>query len=168
MPVRYDNPRDVGADRIVDARCGGGALRGGHDRGGLWHGDGVRRGVRTGVPGRGHRAGDQPVGGRAVLQHVAVAAGGAGGAAEAGAEHDDVVAVGDRAGDAGLVEAMVGRFKAEIGEDARVVGTGGLVTVISDHVPRVRRHQPGTDAGRAGHHLPEERGGSPAPAHRPA
>ena len=38
-------------------------------------------------------------------------------------------------GYAGLVEAMVGRFKAEIGEDAKVVGTGGLVTVVSEHVP---------------------------------
>ena len=30
---------------------------------------------------------------------------------------------------------MVERFKAEIGSDASVVGTGGLVTVIADHAP---------------------------------
>ena len=38
-------------------------------------------------------------------------------------------------GYAGLVSTMVERFKAEIGADAKVVGTGGLVTVISEHVP---------------------------------
>ena len=38
-------------------------------------------------------------------------------------------------GYAGLVMAMVERFRAEIGQDAKVVGTGGLVTVIADHVP---------------------------------
>ena len=38
-------------------------------------------------------------------------------------------------GYAGLVTTMVERFKAEIGEDAKVVGTGGLVTVVADHAP---------------------------------
>jgi type III pantothenate kinase len=38
-------------------------------------------------------------------------------------------------GYAGLVTSMVERFKAEIGADAKVVGTGGLVTVIAEHAP---------------------------------
>ena len=38
-------------------------------------------------------------------------------------------------GYAGLVAGMVERFKDEIGADAKVIGTGGLVTVISDYAP---------------------------------
>ena len=38
-------------------------------------------------------------------------------------------------GYAGLITTMVERFKMEIGHDAKVVGTGGLVTVIADHAP---------------------------------
>ncbi len=40
----------------------------------------------------------------------------------------------------GLVEGMVARFRAELGNDMRVIGTGGLATIISsettviDHV----------------------------------
>jgi len=38
-------------------------------------------------------------------------------------------------GYAGLVTAMVERFKAEIGSDAKVIGTGGLVNVIAKEAP---------------------------------
>ena len=38
-------------------------------------------------------------------------------------------------GYAGLVRTMVDRFKAEIGEDAKVIGTGGLVNVITREAP---------------------------------
>ena len=34
-------------------------------------------------------------------------------------------------GYAGLVTGLVERFKAELGEEAKVIGTGGLATVIS-------------------------------------
>jgi type III pantothenate kinase len=38
-------------------------------------------------------------------------------------------------GYAGLVSTMVDRFKAEIGEDAKVIGTGGLVNIVSREAP---------------------------------
>ena len=38
-------------------------------------------------------------------------------------------------GYAGLVSSMVQRFKDEIGHDARVIGTGGLVNVIAPEAP---------------------------------
>jgi type III pantothenate kinase len=38
-------------------------------------------------------------------------------------------------GYAGLVTSMVERFKAEIGTDAKVIGTGGLVNVIAKETP---------------------------------
>jgi type III pantothenate kinase len=34
-------------------------------------------------------------------------------------------------GYAGLITGMVARFKNEVGQDARVIGTGGLVRVIA-------------------------------------
>ena len=67
MPVHYDNPAEVGADRIVNAvaayeKCKA-ELRGG----GLWHGDDVRRGFGAGrIPGRGDRSGDRDLGRGAV------------------------------------------------------------------------------------------------------
>ena len=36
-------------------------------------------------------------------------------------------------GNVSMVEGMVARFKAELGADARVIGTGGLVSVIAAH-----------------------------------
>ena len=35
------------------------------------------------------------------------------------------------AGNVGIVEGMVARFRAELGADMRVIGTGGLVGVIA-------------------------------------
>jgi type III pantothenate kinase len=35
----------------------------------------------------------------------------------------------------GLVEGMVARFKAELGPETKVVGTGGLAPVIADETP---------------------------------
>ncbi|CAI7990895.1 Type III pantothenate kinase [Geodia barretti] len=136
MPVRYDNPRDVGADRIVDAVAAVelyGAPMIVVDLGTATVFDAVSRD-------REYLAGPSRRGSTCRRTRCTTTRRSCGGWSwwrrrRPWGEHDDVVAVGIVLGYAGLVEAMVGRFKAEIGEDARVVGTGGLVTVISDHVP---------------------------------
>ena len=37
-------------------------------------------------------------------------------------------------GYAGLVEGLVARFKKELGDDARVIGTGGQASIISQEI----------------------------------
>jgi len=37
----------------------------------------------------------------------------------------------------GQTEALVSRFRAAIGEDARVIATGGLARVVADHTPAI-------------------------------
>ena len=81
MPVLYDTPSEVGADRIVNGvaayerygRADGTAA----DRRGLRHGDDVRRDLGPGrVPGRRHLPGREHLGRRAVPARRAAAAGG--------------------------------------------------------------------------------------------
>ena len=137
MPVRYDNPRDVGADRIVDAVAAVelyGAPMIVVDLGTATVFDAVSRdreylggAIAPGI----NLSADALYYNTSQLRRVELVA-----PAEAvGRNTTTSLQSGIVLGYAGLVEAMVGRFKAEIGEDARVVGTGGLVTVISDHVP---------------------------------
>lgn len=45
-------------------------------------------------------------------------------------------------GHAGLVEGLVGRFKAEIGQDARVVATGEFAELMAEHTPSVEHVEP--------------------------
>ncbi len=137
MPVRYDNPRDVGADRIVDAVAAVelyGAPMIVVDLGTATVFDAVSRdreylggAIAPGI----NLSADALYYNTSQLRRVELVA-----PTEAvGRNTTTSLQSGIVLGYAGLVTAMVGRFKAEIGEDARVVGTGGLVTVISDHVP---------------------------------
>ena len=137
MPVRYDNPRDVGADRIVDAVAAVelyGAPMIVVDLGTATVFDAVSRdreylggAIAPGI----NLSADALYYNTSQLRRVELVA-----PAEAvGRNTTTSLQSGIVLGYAGLVEAMVGRFKAEIGEDAKVVGTGGLVTVVSEHVP---------------------------------
>lgn len=137
MPVRYDNPRDVGADRIVDAVAAVelyGAPMIVVDLGTATVFDAVSRdreylggAIAPGI----NLSADALYYNTSQLRRVELVA-----PAEAvGRNTTSSLQSGIVLGYAGLVEAMVARFKAEIGEDARVVGTGGLVTVIADYVP---------------------------------
>ena len=137
MPVRYDNPRDVGADRVVDAVAAVelyGAPMIVVDLGTATVFDAVSRdreylggAIAPGI----NLSADALYYNTSQLRRVELVA-----PAEAvGRNTTTSLQSGIVLGYAGLVTAMVERFKAEIGEDAKVVGTGGLVTVIADHAP---------------------------------
>ena len=137
MPVRYDNPRDVGADRIVDAVAavqlygapaivvdlGTATVFDAVSRDGEYLGGAIAPGINLSA--------DALYDNTSLLRRVELVA-----PPEAvGRNTTTSLQSGIVLGYAGLVTAMVERFKAEIGADARVVGTGGLVTVIADHAP---------------------------------
>ncbi len=137
MPVRYDNPRDVGADRIVDAVAavrlygapvivvdlGTATVFDAVSRDKEYLGGAIAPGINLSA--------DALYYNTSQLRRVELVA-----PQEAvGRNTTTSLQSGIVLGYAGLVTAMVERFKAEIGADARVVGTGGLVTVISDHAP---------------------------------
>ncbi|MEZ4681854.1 MAG: type III pantothenate kinase [Caldilineaceae bacterium] len=42
----------------------------------------------------------------------------------------------------GLVEGMVARFRAELGDDMIVIGTGGLATIIADETTIIQHIAP--------------------------
>lgn len=137
MPIRYDNPRDVGADRIVDAVAAVelyGAPMIVVDLGTATVFDAVSRereylggAIAPGINLSANALYDNT----SLLRRVELVA-----PSEAvGRNTTAALQSGLVLGYAGLVTAMVDRFKAEIGFDAKVVGTGGLVTVIADHAP---------------------------------
>ena len=137
MPVRYDNPRDVGADRIVDAVAavrlygapvivvdlGTATVFDAVSRAGEYLGGAIAPGINL--------AADALYYNTSQLRRVELVAP----PAAVGRNTTASLQSGIVLGYAGLVTAMVGRFKDEIGADAKVVGTGGLVTVIADHAP---------------------------------
>lgn len=137
MPVRYDNPRDVGADRIVDAVAavrlygapaivvdlGTATVFDAVSRAGEYLGGAIAPGINL--------AADALYYNTSQLRRVELVAP----AAAVGRNTTASLQSGIVLGYAGLVTAMVQRFKDEIGADAKVVGTGGLVTVIADHAP---------------------------------
>ena len=45
-------------------------------------------------------------------------------------------------GYAGIVDTMVGRMRTELGEDARVVATGGLAHLIASEAKTIERVEP--------------------------
>lgn len=97
VPILTDNPKEVGADRIINAVAAV-ELFGGGDRRGLRYGDDVRRGVRArGVRRRSHRAGYRDLRGGARCEGGAAAEDRGGPAAECDRqEHGRGDAVRDR------------------------------------------------------------------------
>ena len=137
MPVRYDNPRDVGADRIVDAVAavqlygapvivvdlGTATVFDAVSRDGEYLGGAIAPGINLSA--------DALYYNTSQLRRVELVA-----PPEAvGRNTTTSLQSGIVLGYAGLVTTMVERFKAEIGADAKVIGTGGLVSVIADHAP---------------------------------
>ena len=137
MPILYDNPRDVGADRIVDAVAAVelyGAPMIVVDLGTATVFDAVSRdreylggSIAPGI----NLSADALYYNTSQLRRVELVA-----PAEAvGRNTTTALQSGIVLGYAGLVTSMVERFKVEIGREAKVIGTGGLVTVIADHAP---------------------------------
>ena len=132
VAVRYDTPREVGADRIVNAVAAY-RLYGGPAcvvdlgtattfdavaRNGDYLGGAISPGIRIAAEALAQRAAKLP---RIDLKRPEQAI---------GANTTDAMRSGILFGYVGLVEGMVRRFRAELGEDMRVIATGGLASVI--------------------------------------
>ena len=133
VAIRYDNPREVGADRVVNAAAGY-RLYGGPaciiDFGtgttfdaisakGEYLGGAIAPGIRVAAEALFTRTAKLP---RIDLQRPAKAI---------GTNTVDSMRSGILFGYVGLVEGMVVRFRRELGAEMRVIGTGGLATIIA-------------------------------------
>lgn len=133
VPVRYDAPRDVGADRIVNAVAGYRTYGGPAcivDFGtattfdaisvrGEYLGGAIAPGIRVAAEALFQRTAKLP---RIDLQRPQHAI---------GTNTVEAMRSGILFGYVGLVEGMVARFRVELGPDMRVIATGGLAEVIA-------------------------------------
>ncbi len=134
LQISYDNPRDVGADRIVDAVAaielygppaiivdlGTATVFDAVSRDGVYLGGAIAPGISV--------AAESLFLSTSQLRRVELAAP----ESAIGQNTTEALQSGLVLGYAGLVTGMVGRFKKELGDDAKVVGTGGLVGIISN------------------------------------
>ncbi len=110
----------------------------------LWHRHQLRRRLcRRGVPGRGDRARagdrDQRAGRAGVALFGIELRAPERAIGRTTAENMQSGAI---FGYAGLVDGLVGRFRAELGEDAGVIATGGLAGVVAPHCLTIDRVEP--------------------------
>ena len=134
LKILYDSPRDVGSDRIVDAVAAIELYGPPVDRGGYRHRHRVRRGDPGGAP---TWAEPSPPASTwlprpcfkntSQLRRVELTAP----KAAIGQNTTAAMQSGLVLGYTGLVTYMVGRFKSELGQDAKVIGTGGLIEPIA-------------------------------------
>ena len=133
LSILYDNPRDVGADRIADAVAaielygtplvvvdlGTATVFDAISREGEYLGGAIAPGINL--------AADSLFFNTSQLRRVELVA------PKTAVGRSTIASLqsGLVLGYAGLVSTMVTRFKDEIGQDARVIGTGGLVNVIT-------------------------------------
>lgn len=133
ISVRYDSPRDVGADRIVNVAAayrqyggpacivdfGTGTTFDALSAKGDYLGGAIAPGIRVAAEALFLRASKLP---RIDLQAPKRAI---------GTNTPDAMRSGILYGYVGLVEGMVARFRRELGEGMRVIATGGLANVIA-------------------------------------
>ena len=133
LQINYDNPRDVGADRIVDAVAaielygppiiivdfGTATVFDAVSRDGIYLGGAISPGINV--------AAEALFLNTSQLRRVELVAP----ESAIGQNTTEALQSGLVLGYAGLVTGLVGRFKKELGEDAKVVGTGGLAGIMS-------------------------------------
>lgn len=133
VAVRYDNPSEVGADRVVNAAAafrlyggpacivdfGTGTTFDALSATGEYLGGAIAPGVRVAAEALFMRASKLP---RIDLSRPRKAI---------GTNTADSMRSGILFGYVGLVEGMVARFRRELGPDMRVIGTGGLANMIA-------------------------------------
>ena len=135
VPILYDNPKEVGADRIANAVAATERIDGRVHRGRLRHRDDLRRGHRQGrVRRRGHRPGigislDALIARTAKLPRVELAWP----PRVVGRTTVHAIQAGITFGYTSLVDGLVGRIRAEQDPQARVLATGGLASLIAPH-----------------------------------
>ncbi|NLG51877.1 MAG: type III pantothenate kinase [Chloroflexi bacterium] len=144
VPIRYDAPRDVGADRIVNAVAGFRTYGGPAcivDFGtattfdaisarGEYLGGAIAPGIRLSAEALFQRTAKLP---RIDLQRPQNAI---------GANTVEAMRSGILFGYVGLVEGMVSRFRQELGADMRVIATGGLAEVIARETDVIESVEP--------------------------
>ena len=132
MPIRIDNPHELGADRLVNAvaayeRVGGACIA--VDFGTAINYDVVS--ARGRVPRRRDLARDRDLARGAGRARRAPAAGGAGDAPRGDRQgHLEAIKSGVVYGFAGQVDGIVGRLREELGEEATAIATGGFAAAI--------------------------------------
>ncbi len=133
LRIQYDNPRDVGSDRIVDAVAaielygppviivdfGTATVFDAVSRDGVYQGGAITPGVVV--------AADALFLNTSQLRRVELVAP----KSAIGQNTSAALQSGLVFGYAGLVDGLVARFKQELGQDAQVIGTGGLAGIIS-------------------------------------
>ena len=144
MPVRYENPREVGADRIVNSVAafemfGGPVIAVDFgtattfdcvSREGEYLGGAIFPGIHISMEALFERA--------SMLHRVELARP----KSVIGKTTTAALQSGLLFGYAGVVDAMVERIRAELGQDARVVATGGLAHRVADETRSIERVEP--------------------------
>jgi len=144
MPVRYENPREVGADRIVNAvaafEIAGGAVIA-VDFGtattfdcvsqkGEYLGGAIFPGIHVAMEALFDRA--------SMLHRIEVTRP----RSVIGRTTTESLQSGLLFGYAGMVDAMVARIRGELGADARVIATGGLAARIASETDSIEKVEP--------------------------
>ena len=133
LQITYDNPRDVGSDRIVDAVAaiqlygppviivdfGTATVFDAVSRDGVYLGGAIAPGINV--------AAEALFLNTSQLRRVELTAPNS----AIGQNTPAALQSGLVFGYAGLVDGIVARFKEELGQDAKVIGTGGLTEIIS-------------------------------------
>jgi len=133
IAIRYDNPREVGADRIVNVAAalrlyggpacvvdlGTGTTFDALSAQGEYLGGAIAPGITIAAEALFQRTAKLP---RIDLQRPPTAI---------GTNTPDAMRSGILFGYVGLVEGLVARFRRELGPDMRVIGTGGLAPVLA-------------------------------------
>ena len=144
MPVRYENPREVGADRIVNALAAYEMLGGPVivvdfgtattfdciSREGEYLGGAIFPGIHTSMEALFERA--------SMLHRVEIARP----KSVIGKTTTGALQSGLLFGYAGVVDAMVERIRGELGRDAQVVATGGLAHLVGSESSAIERVEP--------------------------
>jgi type III pantothenate kinase len=144
MPVRYENPREVGADRIVNSvaayeLCGGPVIA--VDFGtattfdcvsasGEYLGGAIFPGIQIAMDALFQRT--------ALLHRVELARP----RSAIGKTTTGALQSGLLFGYAGMVDAMVARIRGELGANARVIATGGLASRVASETSTIERVEP--------------------------
>ena len=144
MPVRYENPHEVGADRIVNSVAayeffGGPVIA--VDFGtattfdcvsvkGEYVGGAIFPGIHTSMEALFERA--------SMLHRVEIARP----KSVIGKTTTAAIQSGLLYGYAGMVDSMVGRIRGELGDEARVVATGGLAQRVANESETIERVEP--------------------------
>lgn len=144
MPINYDDPRTVGADRIVNAVAashlypapliiidfGTAVTFCAVTRKREYCGGAIFPGLRTSYAALAQRA--------ALLSMIDFRKP----AGTIGRTTEESLLSGAINGYAAVVEGMVARFRTELGEDATVVGTGGMIELIADATDVIQHVDP--------------------------